>query len=84
MTTNHGPLRDLIALNEAARRNGPASDGQGWYRTEADRDDCYAVADAVLALGETEAFWAGSPSEPDVVHVLTIRTRVPVATEAPR
>jgi hypothetical protein len=26
-----------------------ASDGRGWFRTAADRMDCYAVADAVLA-----------------------------------
>jgi hypothetical protein len=43
-------LRDLIAENEGKRRNGAASDGRGWYRTDAERMDCYAVADAVMEL----------------------------------
>lgn len=43
-------LRDLIAENEGKRRNGPASDGRGWYRNEADQAECYAIADAVVAL----------------------------------
>jgi hypothetical protein len=42
-------LRKIIAEAEGARRNGVASDGRGWFRTDADRMDCYAVADAVLA-----------------------------------
>lgn len=42
-------LREVAAEAEALRRNGPASDGRGWYRTEADRVECFAVADAVLA-----------------------------------
>ena len=71
------PLRDLIALNEGARRNGSASDGKGWYRNEADREDCYAVADAVVALGEAEQVWAGSPSEPRGTHG---RPRWPLST----
>jgi hypothetical protein len=42
-------LRHILAEAEGARRNGVASDGRGWFRTAADRVDCYAVADAVLA-----------------------------------
>jgi hypothetical protein len=42
-------LREVAAEAEALRRNGPASDGRGWYRTAADRVECFAIADAVLA-----------------------------------
>lgn len=43
-------LRDLIAENEGKRRNGAASDGRGWFRSDADRMECFAVADAVMEL----------------------------------
>lgn len=43
-------LQDLLAENEGARRNGRASDGRGWYRTDAEREECYAIADTVLHL----------------------------------
>jgi hypothetical protein len=43
-------LRDLLAETEGKRRNGPASDGRGWFRTDEDRQECYAIADAMLAL----------------------------------
>src|ERR1700749_172453 len=41
-------LRDRIAETIALSLNGPASDGRGWYRTEADRIDCYTRAEALL------------------------------------
>jgi hypothetical protein len=37
-------LREVAAEAEGLRRNGPASDGRGWYRTEADRMECFAIA----------------------------------------
>jgi Tfp pilus assembly protein PilN len=43
-------LRDKIAEALALQLNGQASDGRGWYRTAADRIDCYARADAALAV----------------------------------
>ncbi|MEV1315448.1 hypothetical protein AB0J14_05105 [Micromonospora arborensis] len=43
-------LRDLLAETEGARRNGLAGDGRGWFQNQSDRDDCYAVADAMLPL----------------------------------
>lgn len=44
-----GDLRDRIAEALALKLNGPASDGRGWYRTAAERIDCLAQADAVMA-----------------------------------
>jgi hypothetical protein len=41
-------LRDRLAETIALSLNGPASDGRGWYRTDADRIDCYSRADALL------------------------------------
>lgn len=50
-TTNpRAALRDLIAENEGKRRNGAASDGRGWYRNADEREDCLAVAAAVMEL----------------------------------
>lgn len=40
-------LRDLLAETEATRRHGVSLDG---YRSPATRDECYAVADAMLPL----------------------------------
>lgn len=63
-------LRNLLAEAEGARRNGVADDGRGWYRTEADRTDCYAVADSLLPL--FRASWEygvrWNPDSPDAVH----------------
>jgi hypothetical protein len=42
--------RDEIAEALALHLNGPASDGQGWYRTDEQRDECYAQADLVMAV----------------------------------
>jgi hypothetical protein len=63
-------LRDLLAETEGRRRNGPASDGRGWYRTEADRADCYAVADNLLPLFKTEWVYGvpWDPAKPNAVH----------------
>lgn len=47
-------LRDRYAEAIALSLNGPASDGRGWYRTVADRIDCYARADAILAVRDEE------------------------------
>ncbi|MFD6565469.1 hypothetical protein [Micromonospora profundi] len=58
-------LRDLLAETEGKRRNGPASDGRGWFRTEADRDDCYAVADAMLPLFDVRLDWGTRMSSTD-------------------
>jgi hypothetical protein len=43
-------LREQLAEVLALRINGPASDGRGWYRTDEERSDCYAQADAALAV----------------------------------
>lgn len=40
--------RDHLAEALALQMNGPASDGRGWYRTEVQREDCYARADAIM------------------------------------
>ncbi|MFK0182095.1 hypothetical protein ACIQVR_39795 [Streptomyces xanthochromogenes] len=42
-------LRDEIAETLGAHRNGPASDGRGWFRTDEQRAELYAEADAILA-----------------------------------
>lgn len=42
-------LQDRVALAIGAHRNGPASDGRGWYRTPQDANECRAIADTVLA-----------------------------------
>ena len=42
-------LRDEIAAAIGAHRNGPASDGQGWYRNDQQRAEIYAETDAILA-----------------------------------
>lgn len=55
-------LRDLLAETEGKRRNGPASDGRGWFRTQTDREGCYAVADALLPLFGYE--WEYGAPEP--------------------
>jgi hypothetical protein len=47
-------LRQRIALAVGAHRNGPASDGLGWFRDETDEHACYALADAVLPLFAAE------------------------------
>lgn len=47
-------LRGRIALAIGAHRNGPASDGQGWYRDQADAAACYALADVVLPVVAAE------------------------------
>ncbi|WP_049566815.1 hypothetical protein [Streptomyces sp. SBT349] len=49
-----GMLGDRIAERIALHRNGPASDGRGWYRDEADHTECLALADAVMAVVEPE------------------------------
>lgn len=43
-------LRDRLAEDAALRLNGPANDGRGWYRNDTERTQCYAQADAVLAV----------------------------------
>lgn len=62
-------LRNLLAETEGLRRDGPASDGRGWYRTQADRTGCYAVADSLLPL--FRASWEygvrWDPAQPDAV-----------------
>lgn len=42
-------LRDEIAEAIGAHRNGPASDGQGWFRSDEQRAEIYVEADAILA-----------------------------------
>jgi hypothetical protein len=63
-------LRNLLAETEGLRRNGPASDGRGWFRTKADRNECYAVADSLLPhfRAEWEYGVRWNPDEPDAVH----------------
>lgn len=41
--------RNALAEEEGARRNGQASDGRGWFRTAAEGEECYALADDRLA-----------------------------------
>lgn len=45
-------LRDMLAFREAARRNGIAGDGHGWFRNDEDQADCYRVAASMLPLFE--------------------------------
>lgn len=47
-----GDPRDQLAEAEGARRNGLASDGRGWFRSKEDRQECYAIADALLPTVE--------------------------------
>lgn len=47
-------LRQRLALAVGAHRNGLASDGQGWFRDEADETECYTLAAALLPLVAAE------------------------------
>lgn len=47
-------LRDRYAEAIGLHRNGPASDGLGWYRNDEDLAECLAIADAVLAVRDEE------------------------------
>jgi hypothetical protein len=42
-------MRDAVALALAAKVNGPASDGRGWFRNEDQVTEIYEQADAALA-----------------------------------
>lgn len=42
--------RDRLAEALGLRRNGPASDGRGWFRDEQQRQECLADADALLPV----------------------------------
>ncbi|MFI6347275.1 hypothetical protein [Streptomyces sp. NPDC050560] len=43
-------LRQQLAEAIGAYRNGPASDGRGWFRSAEDQAECVALADAVLPV----------------------------------
>lgn len=40
----------MIAEEYGKRRNGPASDGRGWFRDEEDQAECTSVAEMVVAM----------------------------------
>lgn len=61
-------LRQHIALAIGAHRNGQASDGQGWFRDDADMAECYALADALLPVMQVECS-NGPLSSPDHIGV---------------
>lgn len=84
MTDPRALLRDLIAENEGRRRNGPASDGRGWYRRAGDREDCYAVADAVMELLETVSFDDGPRVHIWTYPIDTLRPGYTEMRETPR
>jgi hypothetical protein len=50
----HADLRARIAEALAARPNGLASDGRGWFRDDEERERFHAEADAVLAVAQPE------------------------------
>lgn len=39
----------VLALRLGAQRNGVASDGRGWFRTDEQREECYEIARDLVA-----------------------------------
>ncbi|GFH34324.1 hypothetical protein SCWH03_05380 [Streptomyces pacificus] len=54
-------VRDQITEAVGLHRNGPASDGRGWYRSDQDQAECRALADAVLRVPAIAEALAGIP-----------------------
>jgi len=79
-------LRQRIALAVGAHRNGLASDGQGWFRDDADMAECYALAEALLPLFAAErqaAYQDGEAQSPDEsVQINGVRYRDAAAARA--
>lgn len=68
-------MRDAVALGLAARVNGPASDGRGWFRDEREVGEFYGQADAALAALDfpgLRAHWVADALD-DVAAGLVLR-----------